>query len=100
MMTRTRANGSENMDNGIAPSKSGDLVLSYFLPYYIFNDFYELRNKASALYLQGRMNQQVQRLLQAKLFTDLLPGNYQVRVQYLLPGIRKVTSEKQVDLRF
>jgi len=40
------------------------------------------------------------RLLSAQQFTDLLPGNYPVQVQYMLPGTHKVTSTKQIQISF
>lgn len=92
----------DDLQNSYANAKGGQLQLEYYLSWYAFQDFIDLRNAAAYQYinLNGKVGEATRRLLNAQNFTDLLPGNYPVQVQYTLPGTNKVTTTRQIQIRF
>jgi hypothetical protein len=93
---------TDDLQNSYANAKGGQLQLEYYLSWYAFQDFIDLRNAAAFqyLHLNGNIGEATRRLLNAQSFTDLLQGNYPVQVQYTLPGTHKVTSTQQLQIRF
>jgi hypothetical protein len=93
---------SDDLQNSYANAKGGQLQLEYYLSWYAFKDFIDLRNAAAYQYisLNGKVGEATRRLLNATRFTDLLSGNYLVQVQYTLPGTHKVTTTKQIQIAF
>jgi len=93
---------TDDLQNSYANAKGGQLQLEYYLSWYAFQDFIDLRNAAAYQYinLNGNVPEATRRLLSAQNFTDLLPGNYPIQVQYTLPGTHKVTTTKQLQIRF
>jgi hypothetical protein len=92
----------DDVQNSYANTKGGQLQLEYYLSWYAFQDFIDLRNAAAYQYIDqnGNVPEATRRLLNAQTFTDLLPGNYPVQVQYTLPGTHKVTTTKQIGINF
>jgi hypothetical protein len=75
---------------GTAPARADDIMFAYYLSYYCVRDYQDLRNKAASLYLADESSINLppvaQRLLFAKGYTDLLPGQYELKANYMLPG--------------
>jgi hypothetical protein len=92
----------DNVTAGIAPSKSGNVLIGYYLSYYTYWDYSELLNKVSAKYLDNWSSRPagVKKLLSATGYTDLLEGYYPVDVVYTLPGTNKVTFKSQILIKF
>jgi hypothetical protein len=92
----------EDVQNGFANAKGGMLLMGYYLSYYAFRDFIDLRNAAAVKYINsnGGMDEAAKRLLNATGYTDLLPDNYPVQVQYVLPGIKKATTTEVMNIKF
>jgi hypothetical protein len=89
------------ISSGVAAAQPGSVLFAYYLSYYAFFDYDELRNKAARKYLSsGQAPESVRRLLAAKGYTDLLKGQYPVEVSYTLPGSNQVTSRQTVTIRF
>lgn len=87
--------------SGVAPAQAGTVLFAYYLSYYAFFDYDELRNKAARKYLAtGQAPEGVRRLLSAQGYTDLLDGEYPVEVNYTLPGTNQVTSRQTVMIKF
>ncbi|MBD0255413.1 MAG: hypothetical protein ICV83_06810, partial [Cytophagales bacterium] len=87
--------------SGVAPAQSGTVLFAYYLSYYAFFDYDELRNKAARKYLAtGQAPEGVRRLLSAQGYTDLLDGEYPVEVNYTLPGTNQVTTRQMVTIKF
>lgn len=93
---------TDDLQNSYANAKGGQLQLEYYLSWYAFQDFIDLRNAAALQYIQlnGNVPEATRRLLTAQHFTDLLPGNYPVQIQYMLPGTHKVTTRKEIQIAF
>lgn len=92
---------NNDLQNGFANAKGGSLLMGYYLSYYAFRDFIDLRNTAANKYINGGMlDEAAKRLLNAKGYTDLLPGYYPVQVQYILPGTKKVTTTEVMNVKF
>lgn len=86
---------------GNAPSKNGSILIGYYLSYYSFKDFNDLRNQAAAKYLNNWSSAPTaaKNLLSAGGFVDLLAGNYPVEITYSLPGINQVTYRKEIVIK-
>jgi hypothetical protein len=90
-----------HISSGVAPARSGSVLLGYYLSYYAFFDYDELRNKAARKYLNGgQVPESIRRLLAAQGYTDLLEGYYPVELSYTLPGTNQVTSRQTIKIRF
>ncbi len=88
----------ENVDSGVASSKSGGVTIGYFLSYYSFFDYRDLVDKAAARFLNG--NTSGVALLNTRGYTDLTAGDYPVEVTYRLPGTNEVTFRKEISIKF
>lgn len=92
---------NNDLQNGFANARGGSLLMGYYLSYYAFRDFIDLRNAAANKYINGGiLDDAAKRLLNAKGYTDLLPGQYPVQFQYILPGTKKVTTTEVVNIKF
>jgi hypothetical protein len=89
-----------NISSGVATTKSGPVRLFYYLSFVGFQDFDELRNKAARLSINGKPSTGIQKLLSVPGYTDLIPGTYPVNINYSLPGINRVTTQKQISIKF
>jgi hypothetical protein len=91
-----------NVSSGTASSKSGSVLVGYYVSYYSYWDYSELINKVSARYLDnwGSRPESVKRLMAATGYTDLLQGNYPVDIIYTLPGTNQVTFKGQTQIKF
>ena len=97
----------EQISSGIATAQSGGLFLGYYLSYYVYRDYKELRNKAASKYLDNLSTPplSVQRILgiapgYSKAFVDIGRGTYSIEVSYHLPGIQKMTSQKTYLIQY
>jgi hypothetical protein len=92
----------DDVQNSYATSKGGQMQLEYYLSWYAFQDFIDLRNAAAYQFVNsnGNVPEASRRLLNAQSFTDLLPGDYPVQIQYTLPGTHQVTTTKVLPVRF
>jgi hypothetical protein len=90
------------ISSGAASSKTGSVLVGYYLSYYAYWDYSELLNKAAGKYLNNWSGRPegVKRLLAASGYTDLVTGQYPVDVKYTLPGTNKVTYSTQVQIKF
>ena len=92
----------DDVQNSSANTNGGQLQLEYYLSWYAFQDFIDLRNAAGYQFinLHGNVPEATRRLMNAQSFTDLLPGNYPVQIQYTLPGTHKVTTTRVLQIKF
>lgn len=91
-----------NITSGIASPRGGPVHINYFIPYYTYWDFIELRNKAAAAYLNNWSSapDEVKRFLSASAFSHLMPGSYPVQIRYVLPGIDRTTFQTQIQIQY
>lgn len=91
-----------NVTAGSAPAKSGSIVFGYYLSWYGFKDFNDLRNQAAAKYLNdwSTAPAAAKNLLSAGGFVDLMSGNYPIEITYSLPGTNQVTYKSQVSIKY
>jgi hypothetical protein len=87
---------------GSASSKGGSVVLGYYLSYYTFRDYYDLRNQAGAKYMSNWNSAPpaARRLLTAPSFTGLIEGDYPVTITYMLPGTHQVTYNREIRITY
>ncbi|MFN7234249.1 MAG: hypothetical protein ACK5U1_07305 [Cyclobacteriaceae bacterium] len=89
------------VSSGQARARSGSVVLGYFISFYSYWDYEELKNKAAALYLdKWNSAPPAARNLILQSYTDLLKDNYPVEVTYTLPGAIQPTYRGKVSIRF
>lgn len=69
----------------------------YNLPYTIYRDFLNLRQKAAAERAKGTANAWMQRLLEAQ-YPGIYSGDYKMILRYRMPGTNKVTSSKIINI--
>jgi hypothetical protein len=91
-----------NISSGISAPKNGPIKIMYYLSYFSFGDYDELRNKAAARATSGTGNvpAAVTRLLGVSGYTDLISGTYPVNIAYCLPGKNQITTQKQIVIQF
>jgi hypothetical protein len=89
-----------DISSGTSTPKSGAIKILYYLSYFSYWDFMELRDKAAHLVVNGNSPSSVSRLLNATGYTDLVPGSYPVNINYALPGTGQVTTQKQIVIHF
>jgi hypothetical protein len=91
-----------NVTAGSASAKIGTIVFGYYLPWYGFKDFNDLRNQAAQKYLNdwGSAPTAAKKLLSAGAFADLIRGNYPIEIKYSLPGTNQVTYQNQVIIKY
>jgi hypothetical protein len=86
-----------------APTKTGTVLIGYYLSFYCYKDYYELTNKTVAKYLNNWAGAPpaAKKLLSLEGYRDLRSGNYYpVDIVYSLPGIDQVTYRNQVSIKF
>jgi hypothetical protein len=90
-----------DIDNGFAQTRPGRVYIGYYLSYYVFQDYHELRNEVANMYLNTSvMPEGAKRIFQWPGYVDLVPGNYPLAVKYVLPGTGKVTSSVNLSIKF
>jgi hypothetical protein len=93
----------ELVNSGQARGKEEDIVFAYYLSYYCSKDFQELRNKAAAIYLSENapsMSEGAIRLINEPGYTDLTSGEYQIKLNYMLPGSSTANSSNNFTIPF
>ena len=86
------------LDNSQSISKIGDVFIVYKIAPYVNSDFYDLLNKAAAMYLgKTGIPVQVQRLFSGRV-DNLWRGSYPFKIGYRLPGVNQVTSSKDFSI--
>lgn len=90
-----------NITNGSAPTKSGTVLLGYYLSYYSYKDFNDLRNQAAAKFLNDWTSAPpaAKNLLSVVGFVDLIEGDYPVEIIYALPGTNQVTYRREISIK-
>ena len=88
-----------NLTSGYAASKSGMVSIGYFLSYFSFWDFNDLKNKAAAKHLANGGTGSGPGILAAR-YADLSEGYYPVEITYSLPGTKQVTFRKEITIKF
>lgn len=90
-----------NVTARTAPNKSGTILIGYYLSYYSYWDFDELKSKAASAYLSNisSASAPIKNLI-AKNYTDLLPGYYPVEITYRMPGASQPKYSKTVQIKF
>lgn len=89
-----------NVNSGTAPIRSGGITLGYFLSWYSFNDYNDLRNEAARYLLNySEASQAIKKLLSEGTYTGLLRGSYPVEISYQLPDGKK-TFTSQIVIQF
>jgi hypothetical protein len=91
-----------NVTTGSAPGRSGSFVVGYYLSFYGFRDYNDLRNQAAAKYLGNwsAAPQAVKNLLSVAGFMDLLEGEYPVEISYVLPGTSQPVFKQQLSIKY
>ncbi len=108
-----RTEGFELTDNelksGLASAQAGRVTLFYFLDTYVHTDFSELRNKAAG---SSSQLESIERLRNPMSFyrtkgyssngyiNMLSRQRYPVFIRYTLPGTGKVTTEREIQIRY
>jgi hypothetical protein len=79
----------------------GDVYLKYYIPVNVYSDYYNLREKAAAKYLNSYMvpSPQAQRLLTDRI-SDISRGNYPFKLSYRLPGTNVLTTSRDYVFKF
>jgi hypothetical protein len=90
--------------SGQLPSRSGEIVVGYYLSTTTFKDYDELRNNAMGNYLKiyeagGVVPEGIRRLYATK-YSDIWSGKYPVDISYRLPGKNQVTTTTQIQIEF
>lgn len=89
-----------HVNSGTAPVHSGGITFGYFLSWYSFNDYNDLRNEAARYLLNySEAPQGVKNLLSEGSYTGLLRDNYPVEISYQLPDGKK-TFTTQIVIQF
>jgi hypothetical protein len=90
-----------NVTSLTAPTKSGSILIGYYLSFYSYWDYDELKSKAAKLYLSklSSASSSVKNLI-VNNYTDLLQGDYPVTVTYVLPGATKPSYTKTIQIKF
>ena len=97
---------NENLVKGITYSQgqtavSGKVALIYNLPLYIAGDYYELQSKIVNAYVAGQqlnLSEQMKSIVTTP-FTPVRKGPYKFKISYVLPGINKITTTKQLVIK-
>ncbi|MDJ1470992.1 hypothetical protein [Xanthocytophaga flava] len=86
---------------GYAAAQGGQILLGYYLDYYVLQDYSELTNKAIARYLDTKAPSGPgwEQLRTVKGYTNLEKGSYPVILKYVLPGSEQVTSSQTITIR-
>jgi hypothetical protein len=90
-----------NVTTGTAPVKSGSVLIGYYLSFYSFKDYHDLRNKAAAKFLKDMSGAPAGiKTLLTSSFVDLIEGSYPVQIAYVLPGTNQVTYSKELTIKY
>jgi hypothetical protein len=91
-----------DVTGGSGTTRSGAITIGYFLSWYSFWDYSELKNKTAAKYLNnwGAAPPAAKTLLGTTGYTDLLAGYYPVELTYSLPGPDQVKFKREVLIKF
>jgi hypothetical protein len=90
-----------NVTSGFAPTKTGTVVLGYFVSYYATHDYSELLNKAGAILANNPNPPAGVKHILAGTYSDLIKGyNYPVEISYTLPGATEPNFKKQVTIKY
>jgi hypothetical protein len=91
----------KDIDNGFAQTRPGRVYIGYYLSYYVFQDYHELRNEVANMYLKTSvMPEGAKRIFEWPGYVDLVPGNYPLSLKYVLPGTGKITSTVPLSIKF
>lgn len=87
---------------GFSRNSGTGVILGYYVPFYAFRDFIELRNKAASRFIDNwnDAGAGAKDLLRYSSFTDILEGNYKVLVKYFLPGGTSPKFEGQFIIKY
>ena len=90
-----------NVTSRTAPAKSGSILIGYYLSFYSYWDYDELKSKAARLYLSNisSASSSIKNLIVTN-YTDLIPGYYPVEITYLLPGTTQPSYRRTVQIKF
>jgi hypothetical protein len=90
-----------NVTVGTAPARSGSVLFGYYLSWYSFKDFSDLKNQAAAKFLNdwSAAPPAAKKLLSSGGFVDLMKGSYPIDITYSLPGTNQVTYRNQVSIK-
>lgn len=94
---------NENLSKGITytlgqTAVNGRVALIYNLPLYVAGDYHEIQSKIVNAYVSGislTISDQLRSIITTP-FTPVRKGPYKFKISYVLPGINKVTSTKQL----
>jgi hypothetical protein len=90
-----------NVTSGFAPTKTGTVVLGYFVSYYATHDYSELLNKAGAIRANSSTIPAGVKHILSGTYSDLIKGyNYPVEISYTLPGATEPIFKKQVTIKY
>lgn len=97
---------NENLAKGISytpgqTAVSGRVAFIYNLPSYIAEDYYETQSKLVNAYASATSFELSERMrsLITTPFTPVKKGLYKFNISYVLPGINKVTTTKQLSIK-
>jgi hypothetical protein len=87
---------NEAIMNGVAQVNASQSAYTWDLPYYMEKDFRDIQAQVVNRYIQqASVSDRIRQILFSS-YPSVLPGLYQYKLKYALPGINKVSSE--VDL--
>ncbi len=85
---------------GIIVDNNNTLDFRYNLAYYYAYDFFEIQNKVVQRYInQSTYNDRVYDIIWGQ-FPVVQPGDYKVKLEYILPGKTTANSTKQLILKY
>ena len=93
---------SNQLYSGSASAVSGEIKFHYQLPTYTYRDHQNLQLKAINRYAgvhTSRIPTGASRLLYDR-YQNFMDGNYQIKLEYRLPGSREVTSTKTLTIQW
>lgn len=85
---------------GTASVMASRSAYTYDLPYYMEKDFKEIQSQVVNKYIQQeKVSDRIHQILFSS-FPPVQPGEFKYKLQYILPGINKVTSEVEATAKY
>ena len=86
----------DQLINGIINTPPLWVGFSYKLPYYMYNDYFDLKQQAAnKFYGKPSIPNRIKYLLENS-FNAIYKGDYNVTIKYVLPGLKTVSSSGNV----
>jgi len=89
------------LDRSHTTSTSGDIYIMYYIPPYVYKDYYELLSRAVSKYIDTNVPApiQAQRLIEGRL-RNVFIGSYPFILSYRLPGTNIITTSGNYNINY